>query len=557
METSFSHLDGLEQFWDGATEGKLTLRKCDDCDKLYFYPRQLCPMCGSASTQWVVTSGRGSVYAHSIVRRSRRLAATAIIELEEGPRIPTALVNCDVHQVQIGDTVEVSFQQKKDALPSLAFTTTAAQEARAYSETAQTSSTSIPGIEPGDHTADYTQAAVIGAGRMGAGISTALLLADIPVILIDQDPDALNGAREGIISLLEVSVSKGKLTEQQASQCLANLNTDTQMQAISGADLVIEAVYEQMGLKKTIFAEMDKFAPKGATLATNTSTLDIDEIAAVTDRPGSVIGLHFFSPAHVMKLLEVVRGRETKGETIARAMKLGTRIRKVPVLVGVCYGFVGNRLLLAREKQAGKLLLEGALPDQVDRVLREFGLPMGTFELQDMAGGIELDYRSRQESGEKDFVIDELFAKGRLGQKTGKGYYSYEANSRKPRLDNEAISVFEAASAHYGIQRREISDQEIQDRLILLMVNEAAKLIEEGIVVRPSDIDVVWQFGYGWPNWKGGPVYWADRFGLSEIHARLSRLELACGDEFTPAALLSRLAVEGGTLGSATPGNST
>lgn len=320
------------------------------------------------------------------------------------------------------------------------------------------------------------------------------------------------------------------------------------LREIGSADVVIEAVYEQMSLKKQVFTEMDRWAARGAVLATNTSTLDINEIASVTSRPRDVIGLHFFGPAHVVKLLEVVREEKTSGAVIGRALSLGKRIGKVPLVVGVCDGFVGNRLLIARERQAGALLLEGALPDQVDRVAREFGLPMGPFELRDMAGGIELDYRHRQSTGAKDFLIDSLYERGRLGQRTGKGYYSYEGQSRDPRLDGEIVELIESASKHYGVTRRRIADAEIRDRLTLPMVNEATKLVEEGIVVRASDIDVVWQQGYNWPSWSGGPVYRAETAGWATVSDRLTTLEARLGPTFAPSSLLRKLAAENGKL---------
>lgn len=387
---------------------------------------------------------------------------------------------------------------------------------------------------------------------MGSGISIALLQAGIPVTLIDANAGALEKATSQIAKLFETSVARGRMTREQVSTCA--LTCETQISAASAADLVVEAVYEQMALKKQIFSELDRHCAPGTTLATNTSTLNVDEIAGATNRPGDVIGLHFFSPAHVMKLLEVVRGPRTDSRAIIRAMALGKRLGKVAVLVGICDGFVGNRLMIARERQAGELLLHGALPDQIDRVLREFGLPMGTFELQDMAGGIELNYRFRQAKGGKDFIIDRLFELGRLGQKTGKGYYVYDPSSRVPRLDKEAMEVFEAASRHHGIDRRTFSDDQLRDRLILPMVNEAAKLIEEGVVICPSDIDVVWQNGYGWPTWKGGPVYWADSIGPAQIYQRLCALHNECGEAFRPAGLLRRLAFSSGRLVDQKPG---
>ncbi|MDH2346217.1 MULTISPECIES: 3-hydroxyacyl-CoA dehydrogenase NAD-binding domain-containing protein [unclassified Bradyrhizobium] len=546
-------LDGLDPYWQAASEGKLAVGRCRSCGKAYFYPRPLCPLCGSASTELKVASGRGRIYSFSIVRNAKRSTAAAIVELEEGPRVPTALLDCDVFDLKIGDPVEVFFQQA-DGTAALTFTTEAAQAARRYARAALGESSIVPGLPSDEATPEVQRAAVIGAGTMGSGISIALLQAGISVLLIDANAGALEKASAQIAKVFQTSVSRGRMTREQVSGCMAALRCETQISAVGAADLVIEAVYEQMALKKRIFGELDRYCAPGATLATNTSTLNVDEIAGSTKRPGDVIGLHFFSPAHVMKLLEVVRGPRTGGRTIMRAMALGKRLGKVPVLVGICDGFVGNRLMIARERQAGELLLHGALPDQIDRVLREFGLPMGTFELQDMAGGIELNYRFRLATGGRDFIIDRLFELGRLGQKTGKGYYSYDPSSRAPRLDQEGIEVFKAASRHHGIERRTFSDAQLRDRLILPMINEAAKLIEEGVVIRPSDIDVVWQNGYGWPTWRGGPVYWADRVGPAFIYDRLGALHNECGEAFRPAGLLKRLASSGGHLLDHRPG---
>lgn len=542
-----SAVDGLETYWAAAAEGKLAISHCRSCGKHYFYPRPICPMCGSADTEWQTASGRGKIHSFSIIRAAKRPTAAAIVELAEGPRVTSALVDCDVYDLRIEDEVEVAFQKSDKGPPALAFTTSAAQAARRYSKAALKESSVVPGLAADGAPIEFKHAAIIGAGTMGTGISIALLQAGVPVMLIDRSAPALEKAASQIRKTLETSVVRGKLTGEQMEAALRSLSCETDISKVAAADLIIEAVYEQMALKKAVFAELDQHAAPNATLATNTSTLDVDEIAGATKRPGSVIGLHFFSPAHVMRLLEVVRGPRTDNRTVARAMALGQKLGKVPVLVGICFGFVGNRLMIARERQAGELLVEGALPDQIDRVLREFGLPMGTFELQDMAGGIELSYRARQVTGEKDFIIDRMFELGRLGQKTGKGYYVYDPTSRKPRLDPEAIAVFEAASQARGVKRRSFTDEELRDRLILPMINEAAKLIEEGIVIRPSDIDVVWQNGYGWPGWKGGPVYWADRIGAETIHERLAALENH-GAAYRPSALLTRLARDGGSL---------
>jgi 3-hydroxyacyl-CoA dehydrogenase len=314
---------------------------------------------------------------------------------------------------------------------------------------------------------------------------------------------------------------------------------------ISEADMVIEAVYEQMSVKKMTFAEIDKFAKPGAILGSNTSSLNIDEIAASISHPESVIGLHFFNPANIMRLLEVVRGRKTSDTVIASAMALGRRLRKVPVLVRVCHGFVGNRMFFVREKQALRMLYEGALPEQIDRVLYEFGFPMGTFALMDLTSGIELHWRMREGTGQKEFIVDRLVELGRIGQKAGKGFYRYERNSRTPIPDSEVHAIIIAGSRQGGYHRREINDEEIRERLLYPIVNEAAKILQEGVAIRPSDIDVVWVTGYGWPAYRGGPMYWADSVGLTSVRDTLKRLQKEQGDFFQPAALLNKLGDEG------------
>ena len=538
----------LATYWEAASEGRLAVQKCLACETAYFYPRPLCPLCGSSRTEWINASGRGRIYSFSIMRAARRPTAPAIVELDEGPRVVTAIMDCDVHDLHIGDQVEVAFEKGEQGRPALAFTTKAALEARAYSRAALAASAIVPGIANEEAGEGFARAAVVGAGTMGSGIAVALLQAAVPVTLIDSNPDTLVLASQRVRKALQASVERGRLAPEKLDGLMSLLRCEQAVNAVASADLIIEAIYEQMALKKEMFSQIDRYAPDGAILGSNTSTLDIDEIASATSRPSSVIGLHFFSPANIMKLLEVVRGPRTDSVTIGRAMLLGKRLGKTPVLVRSCDGFVGNRLMIARERQAGRLLIEGALPDQIDRILREFGLPMGTFELQDMAGGIELSYRRRQETGEKDWLIDRLFELGRLGQKTGKGYYAYGDADRKPRLDGEAVAVIEEASRHHGVARRTISDREIRERLLFPMVNEAAKIVEEGVVLRPSDIDVVWQQGYGWPAWRGGPVYWADQVGLPYIVSRLHELEMAHGPSFRPAALLQSLAASGRRL---------
>jgi 3-hydroxyacyl-CoA dehydrogenase len=304
------------------------------------------------------------------------------------------------------------------------------------------------------------------------------------------------------------------------------------------ADLIIEAVFENMDIKKELFAKLDAVAKPGAILASNTSYLNVDEIAAATKRPGSVVGMHFFSPANVMRLLEVVRGAATAPEVVKTVMELAGRLRKIPVLVGVCYGFVGNRMLAQRQREAQKLVLEGAMPWDVDRVLYDFGFPMGPFQMSDLAG---LDIGWNAETSKGETIRDRMCEAGMRGQKNGKGFYNYDAQrNRTPSPEAEKIILDYAAER--GINRRKIEDDEILERCLLPMVNEGAKILEEKMAQRASDIDIVWINGYGWPVYHGGPMFWADHYGLAKVVERLKHYGI------TPAPLLEKLAASGETF---------
>jgi 3-hydroxyacyl-CoA dehydrogenase len=540
---------GDEPFWQAAREGRLLVKHCDACGESHYYPRMHCPLCGHGQTRWREVSGRGTVYSYSIVARSPRPAAPVIVELEEGPRLSSVVVEADVHALRIGDAVQLRFVPTQDGTPAPAFTTPAAERARQYSRHAieALGSTTAPDAER------WREAAIVGAGNMGTGIALAFLAAQIDVCLIDASAEALDGGRQRIEAALAQEVERGRIGADEQARRLSRLRTSTTLQEAASADVFVEAVWEDMRLKREIFAAIDAVAAPHALLATNTSTLDVGEIAAATRRPGTVVGLHFFNPAQVMRLIEVVRSPHTTAATLEAAKALARRIGKVPVVVGICDGFVGNRLMITREREAARLLLEGALPQQIDRVLREFGLPMGTFELQDMAGGIALTYHARKRAGQSDWLIEQLFERGRIGQRAGKGYYRYEPGKRAPIVDPEVTALIVDASRAAGIERRAIADDEIRDRLILPMINEGAKLVEEGIVERASDIDLVWQFGYGWPDWKGGPMYHADTLGAAAVVARLQSLRSAHGERFQPAELLVRLARTGQGITTPTP----
>lgn len=535
---------GDEPFWDAARQGQLLGKHCPACDRLHYYPRPHCPFCGHHETHWRAFSGKGRVYSHSIVERSPRPTAPAIIELEEGVRLQSVVTDADVHALAIGDEVTLRFLPTQDGPPVPGFTTVRAEQARAYTEQARQAlgQASSPLVDT------LTQVAVIGSGHMGVGISLAFLQAGLQVLLIDQAQEALDGALQRIRETLEQEMARGRIDAVTRDQRLAALALSTDLATIGSAGLVVEAVWEDMALKRELFAQLDRHAHADAILATNTSTLDVAEIAQATRRPEAVVGLHFFNPAQVMRLIEIVRTPLTSPQTLQAARAVASRIGKTGIVVGICDGFVGNRLMIVRERQAGRLLLEGALPHQVDRFLREFGLPMGTFELQDMAGGIALMHRSRQRRGERDWLIQQLFERGRLGMRAGKGFYRYEPGKRRPITDPEVTALIEEASRLEGVQRRPIGDDELHDRLILPMINEGAKLVREGIVDRASDIDLVWQLGYGWPQWKGGPMHYADQLGAHQIVQRLEAQQARHGDLFKPAELLVELATTGGRL---------
>jgi 3-hydroxyacyl-CoA dehydrogenase len=406
----------------------------------------------------------------------------------------------------------------------------------------------IPDVPAGTPAREIRKAAVIGAGTMGGGIAMCFANASIPVTVVEVAKDALDRGLGVVRKNYDSAAARGRLTAADAERRMGLITGTTDFGAIADADIVIEAVFEEMAVKKEVFARIDRVAKADAVLATNTSTLDVNEIASATGRPESVIGTHFFSPANVMRLLENVRGARSSPTTIATAMAVGQRIGKVPVLVSVCYGFVGNRMLHQRGKEAEKLILEGAVPHQVDRVLYDFGFPMGPFAMGDLAG-LDVGWRIRKGRGEQAVVADRLCELGRFGQKTGAGYYTYGAD-RKATPDPAVEKIIVDVSTELGITRRPIADAEIRERLLYPMVNEGAKILEEKIAIRASDIDVIWVYGYGWPVYRGGPMFWADiDQGLAAVRDRMLEYGKKVGGEhWKPAALLSQLADQGKTF---------
>ena len=387
---------------------------------------------------------------------------------------------------------------------------------------------------------------VIGAGTMGGGISMNFLNAGIPVAIVEMKQEALDRGMGVMRKNYENTAKKGRITEADVEKRMGLLTGSLELESLKDCDLIIEAVFENMAIKKDVFARLDKVAKPGAILASNTSYLDVNEIASATSRPESVIGLHFFSPANVMRLLEIVRGDKTSKEVIATSMKLAKTIGKVGVLVGVCPGFVGNRMLSQRQQQANALVNEGAMPWDVDRVLYDFGFPMGPFAMSDLAG---LDIGWSKEASSSSTIREVLCEMDRRGQKTGAGFYDYDENrNAKPSPVTEKIIREFAAKS--GVNPREISDQEILERTIYPMINEGAKILEEKKAIRASDIDMVWVTGYGWPIYRGGPMHYADHIGLKTVVERLKAYQAQMGDFFKVSPLLEKLAAEGGKLSS-------
>ncbi|HWW48091.1 MAG TPA: 3-hydroxyacyl-CoA dehydrogenase NAD-binding domain-containing protein [Xanthobacteraceae bacterium] len=396
--------------------------------------------------------------------------------------------------------------------------------------------------------------AILGAGTMGGGIAMSFASAGIPVTLIETADEPLQRGLGVMRKNYEATAARGGIPADAPAQRMALVTGAVGIENVRDADLIIEAVFETMAVKKEVFAKLDEFAKPGAVLASNTSYLNVNEIAAVTKRPQDVIGMHFFSPANVMKLCEIVRAEKTAPDVVMTAVAIAKRIGKVPVVVGVCDGFVGNRMLGARSKQSEKLLFEGALPQQVDAVVTKFGMPMGPFAMGDLAG-LDIGWRSRKDRGIKSEIADALCEAGRFGQKTGKGYYKYEQGSRAPIPDPEVEKLIDETCKRLGLTRRAISDEEILERMVYPMINEGARILEEKIAGRPSDIDVVWLYGYGWPIYRGGPMFYADLVGLKHIADRLSHYAQATNDpSLEPAALLRRLADEGKTFASLAKG---
>jgi 3-hydroxyacyl-CoA dehydrogenase len=399
----------------------------------------------------------------------------------------------------------------------------------------------IPGLPEGTQARAIRKVGVIGAGTMGGGISMNFLSAGFPVTIVETNEAALHRGTGVMRSNYENTAKKGRITQETVERNMGLLTPSLSLDDLADCDLVIEAVFENMAIKKEIFAKLDAIVKPGAILASNTSYLNVDEIAAVTQRPQDVCGMHFFSPANVMRLLEVVRGAKTAPDVLETVLGLARKIGKVAVVAGVCHGFIGNRMLELRQREANKLIEEGAMPWDVDRVITAFGMPMGPFQMADLAG---LDIGWSAETSKSETLRDKLCEQNRRGQKTRAGFYDYD-EQRTPTPSDLVRDLVLQQSAAKGVTRRAISDEEILQRCTYTMINEGALILEEGMAYRASDIDMVWLTGYGFPAYRGGPMFYADTVGLKHIVEALRKFQAMNAADFKPAPLLEKLAAEG------------
>ena len=446
-------------------------------------------------------------------------AVAALTKKARGLEAPFAAADA------VGAAIDLPFDEglKKEREGFLKLVTGDQSKAQRYAFFSEREAAKVAGVPEGTKPRNVERVAIIGAGTMGGGIAMSFANAGIPVTLIETGEEQLKRGMGVMQKNYEATAARGGIPADAPAKRMGLINGVVGLENVKDADLIIEAVFETMAIKKEVFAALDKYAKPGAVLASNTSYLNIDEIAKVTKRPQDVLGMHFFSPANVMKLCEIVRAEKTAPDALTTAVAVARKIAKVPAVVGVCDGFVGNRMLAQRGKQAEKLLFEGALPQQVDAVVTKFGMPMGPFAMGDLAG-LDIGWRSRKDRGIKSEIADALCEAGRFGQKTGKGYYKYEAGSRAAMPDPEVEKLIDETLQRLGRKRRVVSDDEILERMMYPMINEGARILEEKVAARPSDIDVIWLYGYGWPIYRGGPMFYADQVGLKHIADRLSYL---------------------------------
>ena len=454
-----------------------------------------------------------------------------------GLRAPAAALQA------LRDAVELPFDQALERERAAFFELVASAESKAQRHVffAEREAARVPDLRE-VRPREIARAAVIGAGTMGSGIAMCFANAGIPVTIVEASAEALARGLAGVEKTYRSAAARGTMTAEEAERRIALIKSGTEIEAAADADLVVEAVFEDMDLKTRVFSALDRIAPPDAVLATNTSYLDVDAIARATKRPEAVVGMHFFSPAHVMRLIELVRGAATSPAALATALHAARRIGKAPVVVGVCHGFVGNRMHRLRSVEAERVLLEGALPQEVDAAMTQFGFPMGPLAATDLAG-LDIAWRMRKAAGLSAPIADQLCEMGRLGQKSGRGFYLYEAGARTPKPDEEVERLIIETAHRLGVKRRPFAAKEIVERLLFPMINEGARILEENIAQRPGDIDVIWVYGYGFPIWRGGPMHYANSLGLAYVCERLREFAAQTADvRHWPAPLLERLA---------------
>jgi 3-hydroxyacyl-CoA dehydrogenase len=466
-----------------------------------------------------------------------------------GPVAPTAAINA----VEAATTMALSEGNAKER--ALFREAAASPYARAlqYAFFAERQAANLPGVGPDTKLRDVKTVGILGAGTMGTGIGLAFLNAGYPLTIVETTQEALDKGVARIKDTLDANVKRGRATEAQAADRFARVTPSLKLEDLGGNDLIIEAVFENMALKKEIFAKLDKIAKPGAIIATNTSTLDVDEIAAETKRPQDVVGLHFFSPANIMRLLEIVRAEKTAPDVMATSMAIAKKIGKVGVQAGVCDGFVGNRMLASYGGEVQAMNLEGAMPQEIDGALEKWGMAMGPLAVSDLAG-LDVGYRIRKErkltgeAAQHARIPDKIVEMGRLGQKTGAGYYKYD-ESRKRQVDPEIEALIKSEAEALQIKQRSIPGDEIVERSLLRLANEGAKILQEGIALRASDIDTMYLNGYGFPAWRGGPMWQVDNvIGMKKAAERIKAYEAKYGARWKIAPLIEKLAAEDGTF---------
>ncbi len=516
----------LDELTKGSSDGDLLQQAVAFAKQLVAAPR---PLRKTRDLEDKLTAAKANPELFAKVRKS-------IAKKTRGFPAPEKIVQCVEAALRMPFDEACQFERRgfQELMASLE------SKAQRYYFFAEREAAKVPDIAQDTPQRKLEKVGIIGAGTMGGGIAMNFLNTGMSVVIVETKQEALDRGVSVIRKNYERTASKGKLTAADVDKRMGLLTPTLQLEQLHDCDLVIEAVFENMGIKKEVFGKLDRICKPGAILASNTSYLDLNEIASITQRPADVIGLHFFSPANVMKLLEIVRGKATGKDVIATSMALGKRIGKISVLVGVCRGFVGNRILAARGEQARQLVQEGIMPWQVDRVLEDFGMPMGPFAMIDLAG-MDIGWDAKSSRGET-VLRDKLCELGRRGQKTSAGFYNYDPQTRERSIDADVEALVRQYAKKAGFTAREVSDQEILERCLYPMVNEGAKILEEGIAQRASDIDVVWVNGYGWPVYRGGPMFWADNVGLQKIVDSLVRYQQE------PAALLRKLASEGKTF---------